>query len=495
MLKERQEQQDQIESWGNSMQKLKRIKLGPKGKQIALLLLVMVTVGIGLTAFGGMKAEFGPFAVRLAFAWGWPGESRLVIPPLGEITAYTHRWPVVLSATLERIDLPLLQHELLGVSASRDYLAGLLLELRGHLYRFLVRLCLVGGGAGLLAGLLFGERRFAAWWRTAGVGALLVLFIMGGVLAGFDQEAFKNPRYEGALEVAPWALSLIEEGLNRLPEFSLRLAEVAGKMDTVFAGVNTLSPLANVEGELKVLHVSDIHNNPAAVEFIEKVIAGFGVDLVIDTGDLTDYGTALETELNRRINNLGVKYLFVPGNHDSAAVVAHLRKYKNVIVMSKRIYETHGLTIMGWPDPASTGTERLLPGDDELKAEAENLRAYLEAADREIDLLAVHNRKLVTPLPAGVPVVLYGHDHKMAIGEVDGTVLVNAGTTGAAGLRGLGNEKIPYSVALLRFNRKDGRYRLVAVDSIQVFSLHGKFILERTVVNTSGAAGEETGDR
>ena len=473
---------------------MKQIKLGPKGKQIRLLLLAMVTVGIGLAAFGGMKAEFGPFAVRFAFAWGWPGESRLVIPPLGEIQAHTHRWPVVLSATLERIDLPLLQHELLGVSASRAYLEGLLVKIRDYLYYFIAYLCLVGGVAGLLAGLLFGERRLAAQWRMAGVGVLLVLFIMGGVVVGYDQEAFKNPRYEGALEVAPWALGLIEEGLNRLPEFSLRLAEVAGRMNTVFAGVNTLSPLANVEGEVKVLHVSDIHNNPAAVEFIEKVIAGFGVDLVIDTGDLTDYGTALETELNRKINNLGVKYLFVPGNHDSAAVVARLRKYKNVIVMSKRIYETHGLTIAGWPDPAGTGTGSLMPGDDELKAEAENLRAYLATAGREIDLLAVHNRKLATPLSAGVPVVLYGHDHKMAITVENGTVFVNAGTTGAAGLRGVGNEKIPYSVALLRFARQDGRYHLVAVDSIQVFSLPGKFILERTMVNTPGTAGVEAGD-
>src|SRR5690606_8054375 len=114
-------------------------------------------------------------------------------------------------------------------------LEGLVAQLRGDLYRFLVRLCLVGGVAGLFAGLLFGQRRFRVWWRTTGAGVLLVLFIMGGVLAGFDQEAFKNPRYEGALEVAPWVLSLIEEGLNRLPEFSARLAEVAGRMDTVLA--------------------------------------------------------------------------------------------------------------------------------------------------------------------------------------------------------------------------------------------------------------------
>ncbi|HBR29779.1 MAG TPA: hypothetical protein DD789_10140, partial [Firmicutes bacterium] len=331
----------------------RQFMLGPTGKKVGVFLLVVVAIGVSLAAFGEMKVEFGPFALRLGMGFGL-GESQLVIPPLGEIKAYTHRWPVVLSATLERIDLPLLQHELLEVTDSGAYLDGVLFKLRDSLYWFLAKLCLVGGMAGLLVALLLGRRRFAHLWRMTAVGVFTVLLIMGGVLIGFDQTAFQNPRYEGALEVAPWALSLIEEGLDRLPEFSAKLAEVAGRLDTVFAKVNTLSPLANVEGEVKVLHVSDIHNNPAAVEFIEKVIAGFGVDLVIDTGDLTDYGTSLETELNRKINNLGVKYLFIPGNHDSPEVVSHLRKYKNVIVMTKRIYQTNGLTILGWPDPAAT---------------------------------------------------------------------------------------------------------------------------------------------
>jgi len=425
----------------------------------------------------------GPFGLRLNFSWGWPGESRLVIPPLGEIKVYSHRWPVVLSATLERIDLPLLQHELIGVNDTSLYLESLLIELRTNLYWFLAKLCLIGGLAGLFGAFLLGRRRFANLWRMAAVGVLSVLLIIGGVLAGFDQEAFQNPRYEGVLAVAPWALSLIEQGLDRLPEFSAKLAEVAGSLDTVFAKVNTLSPLANVEGEVKVLHVSDIHNNPAAVEFIEKVIAGFGVDLVIDTGDLTDYGTSLETELNRKINNLGVKYLFIPGNHDSEEVVSRLRRYKNVIVMTKRIYETNGLTIMGWPDPASTGTTSLMPGDEELMAEAEALRAYVEAADGKIHLLAVHNRKIATPAPPGIPLVIHGHTHQPGITLEEGTVYINAGTTGAAGIRGWGNETIPHSVALLRFNLKQGEYHLAAVDLIRVFSLNGKFILERTVLN------------
>lgn len=461
-------------------------------KKTGLWLLALLIIGLGLAAFGELRTEAGPFGLRLGFAWGWPGESRFVIPPLGEIRVYTHRWPVVLSATLERIDLPLLQHELLGVAEASLYLESLLAKLRINLYWFLAKLCLVGGGAGLFVAVLLGRRRFAFLWRMAAAGVLSVLLIIGGVLADFDETAFQNPRYEGVLAAAPWALSLIEEGLDRLPAFSAKLAEVAGSLDTVWAKVNTLSPVSNGEGEVKVLHVSDIHNNPAAIEFIEKVITGFGVDLVIDTGDLTDYGTALETELNRKINNLGVKYLFIPGNHDSAEVASRLRRYKNVIVMAKRIYETNGLTIMGWPDPASAGTTSLLPEEEELKTEAEALQAYAAEAGTKIHLLAVHNRKMATPAPMGIPVVIHGHTHQPGITQEAGKVYVNAGTTGAAGLRGLGNEAIPYSVALLRFNRQDGDYHLAAVDLIRVYGLNGKFILERTVIHKP--AGEEGGN-
>jgi hypothetical protein len=233
-------------------QRWKRIQFGPRAKQISLFLLTLFIVGLSLNLFGELNMASGPFGLRLNFSWGWPGESRLVIPPLGEIKVYSHRWPVVLSATLERIDLPLLQHELIGVNDTSLYLESLLIELRTNLYWFLAKLCLIGGLAGLFGAFLLGRRRFANLWRMAAVGVLSVLLIIGGVLAGFDQEAFQNPRYEGVLAVAPWALSLIEQGLDRLPEFSAKLAEVAGSLDTVFAKVNTLSPLANVEGEVKV---------------------------------------------------------------------------------------------------------------------------------------------------------------------------------------------------------------------------------------------------
>jgi Icc-related predicted phosphoesterase len=456
---------------------------GQIGKKTLYILFALLIFAFFLSTWGEMKSSFGPFDLRLNFQWGWPGETRLIIPPLGEIKAETHHWPVVLSATIDRIDIALLQHELLGITDTNQYISGFTLRLKESIYLFLAKLCLVGGIAGGAVALIFGWRHFQRLWRMIMAGMLLVLFVIGGVMADYNQEAFNNPRYEGALEAAPWALSLIDQGLSRLPEFSKKLSIVAGNLDSLFSQVDNLSPLAMVEGELKVLHVSDIHNNPAALEFIQKVIDGFGVDLLIDTGDLTDYGTMLEAELNRKINNLGVKYLFIPGNHDSSEVISRLRKYKNVIVMTKRIYEFKGLTIMGWEDPAVRNPETLMTGDAKLKAEAEKLEEYLENAGTKIDILAVHNRKLSSGVEGQVPVIVHGHDHKPGITETGNTVFINAGTTGAAGVRGLANDSIPYSVALLRFNRTAGEYQLAAVDLIRVYSIHGKFILERKVIS------------
>ncbi|NLZ44554.1 MAG: metallophosphoesterase, partial [Clostridia bacterium] len=242
------------------------------------------------------------------------------------------------------------------------------------------------------------------------------------------------------------------------------------------------------EGEIKILHVSDIHNNPAAFEFIKPLLAGFAVDLVIDTGDLTDYGTALETGLAGVIKTLGVPYLFIPGNHDSPEVLNSLKRLPNLVILRKGTYDFQGLTILGWEDPAARSSGVLLASEEELAAEAEALAGYWEKIPRKVDLLATHNIKLAGKVKGRTPVVLHGHDHRAAVAKEGETCFINAGTSGAAGLRGLENDPPPYSVALLRFNRHtepgvEASYRLSAVDLIRVYSLGGKLSLERVVVD------------
>ena len=69
---------------------------------------------------------------------------------------------------------------------------------------------------------------------------------------------------------------------------------------------------------LRILHISDIHNNVAAMNFVQELAADFHADAVIDTGDLTDYGLPVEATLSKGLARLPMPYLFVAGNHDSA---------------------------------------------------------------------------------------------------------------------------------------------------------------------------------
>lgn len=462
---------------------------------IGQVLLVVFIFLVLLTVFGNIVTTLGPFQVRMEFAWGWPGETGLVIPPLGEVKANTHHLPVALSATVERIDLALLQHELMAILDPDQYVLSIIPRAKTVFYYFLAKLCFVGGIAGLIGGLCVGRRGFKQLWRAFAVGVLSVVLLLGCLGLDFDWNALENPRYEGALEAAPWALSLIDQGLTQLPAFSAKLSLVAGNLNRLFSQVDKLDSLASVGGELKVLHVSDIHNNPAGLEFIGRVIEGFGVDLVIDTGDLTDYGTALETELTRKIKTLNVEYLFIPGNHDSPEVIKSISRFPNVTVLEEGLFEYEGLTVMGWTDPA-VRSEKLMAGLAQLEAEAELVADYWRGLKVRPDILAVHNSRLVEKIPNPPPVVMFGHTHKAEILEkVVGdtqTVWINAGTSGAAGLRGLTDDNLPYSVALLHFEEngtdEEKAYRLSAVDSIKVFSLRGKFILERKVVSGGEAS-------
>lgn len=467
-------------------------------RRVIIPVLVVLLFLFLFTILAETRGEFGPFLISFDLGWGWPGESSLVIPLLGEIKAYTHHWPVIFSLRVERIDPALLQHELTGYANPNEYLLELIPHLQHLFYLFLAKLVLLGGVAGGVVSLIVGRREFL--WRAVVAGFLAVLLLLGCVALDYDREAFKNPRYEGMLAFAPWVLSLIDQGLAYLPELSERLSLVAGNMDRLFTQVDLLTPLAKANGEIKILHVSDIHNNPAAFEFIKPLVEGFDVDLIIDTGDLTDYGTVIEAELAGKIKTLEVPYVFIPGNHDSPEVINSLRRIPNIILLRKEIYDFQGLTILGWEDPAARDSGVLQVSNEELAEEAEVLAEYWENLSGSVDLLATHNIKLADKIRGRISVVLHGHNHRAAVLKEDQTYFINAGTSGAAGLRGLENDPPPYSVALLRFNRSEEpgaevSYRLSAVDLVRVYSLGGKLILERMVVDepetTSG--GEESG--
>lgn len=432
---------------------------------------------------GGMRIECGPFQLDLSLAWGWPGMSRLVLPPLGEAQADTHHLPLIISVRLDRIDLPLLQNELIGITNPHAYLTSLIPRLRLAGCLWFIKSLLMGGILGFVIAWFLGKKDYRSLLRASGVGLIGILLLLIFLILDFDQTALQNPRYEGALEAAPLTLNLIDKGLAYLPELNAKLTTVAGNLNQMVDRVGRLETLGDVEGELKLLHISDIHNHPAAFDFVKRVVDGFGVDLVIDTGDLTDYGTELETEISSKIKSLGVKYLFIPGNHDSPEVVKKMRQYKNVTVLQRGLFKFKGLKIWGWEDPAASG-KRITVEPEVFEKAAADFKRNFEKLEATPDIVAVHNRELAGDIVNKTPLLLSGHTHRPLIKIEEGAVYINAGTTGAAGLRGLENPSLHYSLALLHFNQTENNDapKLTAVDLIRIDSFNGKLVLERRVI-------------
>lgn len=206
------------------------------------------------------------------------------------------------------------------------------------------------------------------------------------------------------------------------------------------------------------------------------------IDFIVDTGDLTDYGTPLETLLLKRIGRLPVPYLFAAGNHDSPAVIEKLKKLPNVKVLQGNPVREKGLVVAGFPDPSSTTGNIAPPPLESIPGYAAGIKDKIAGIGASPDVLAVHNHRIAARLAGVAPVLLFGHNHQLGIEEQGGSVMVNSGSTGAAGIRGLqATKEVPYTMSLLHFQKTAQGFRLSAVDTFQVYGMENGFSMERRV--------------
>jgi predicted phosphodiesterase len=452
--------------------------------------LALAAVGLA----GPSSREIGPFQVEMATRLVPRGETTLAFPPFGQVSAATHRWvPVEVRFTLTGVDLGALREwvgETSSAGAAWTVAVASLRPLAGVLLVRVLALAVLLGGAG--AYLLSRDRRSAIAGALAATLAVAGLAL--GLAAGYDRGAFARPHYEGALEAAPWVVGLLEKNWDRVGDLGGDLEVLAQNLSRLSEGLSGLSTVGSPPRDLRLLHVSDLHNNPAGVRFIAEAVRAFEVDAVVDTGDLTDWGTPLEADLVRGIAGLGVPYFFVPGNHDSPALLRELRRYRSVRRIDERPAVFRGLTLFGAADPSSDRNNPEPASAAEIAERARALEQRIAGLASPPDVVAVHNQRLGLALAGQVRVVLHGHDHRLAVHKESGTIFINAGTTGAAGLRGLeARREVPFSMVLLYFSQTPEGYRLRAVDTLEVRGRSAGFSLNRILVGDEGdpsAAGE-----
>lgn len=456
------------------------------------VLFVILGIIVFINVFSGVEYRLFPAVIRLEMKWCLGGRTRLALPPIGEIRAPTHWLPIWVSLEVKSVNLPFLRTLVYSPPQALASLRGeLMRELRLLLSLFVLKLVVLGAAGGVFALVFLGTRDGRQLFWAGASGAIVTALLVLTLVFTYDLAAFESLEYEGVIEAAPWALNLFWEAAGKVEELGERTRVLAGNLYSALERFEELGQVGLADTALVALHVSDIHNNPVAYDFIAQVIESFPVSVVLDTGDLTDWGTALEAEVATRIERLQVPYVFAAGNHESPEVMERLAAIENVIIVDGTIQTVAGLKIAGVPDLVAGEPLPESASLADLNNQARELNGLWEKAEELPDVFLLHNHRTARALRPGLfPIVVCGHSHRSAVEQVEGTVYINAGTTGAAGIRGFQtNEPLPYSLALLYFQEIDGELVLQAVDSVFITGLGTSFSLQRTFIEHSRNRG------
>ena len=283
--------------------------------------------------------------------------------------------------------------------------------------------------------------------------------------------------------------------VDRLESYRSGVADVVRSVTTLYTATDELPVFDDAE-VTTVLHVSDIHLNPQGFDLAEQLVEQFGVDVVVDTGDVTTWGTPAESATLDRIGRLGVPYVFVRGNHDSI-VTANAVADQGAIVLEGEAVTVEGLTFAGIGDARFSPDSGELDIDAAREAAGEStaeLAAVVGATNRsgkDVDVALIHDPSRLDPLLGEVPLVLAGHYHSRTVRlDASGTRVMVQGSTGGAGItagaldRLEAGEPLPLQASLLYFGTTGEQAgRLVAWDEVSVGGLGLSSVqIDRTLV-------------
>ncbi|MGN6609277.1 MAG: metallophosphoesterase family protein [Jatrophihabitans sp.] len=426
---------------------------------------------LGLRLTPPTRGRVGPLEVEVALR---PASSGVEVDlrPLGTARLATHGGP--LGVTLRARDLDPAALAPLAAGAVAPQLAAW-----GHDARPLaVRAAITAAAGATLGGVAAGALLTRRPRDAVSAGGVALALTLGAGARGVltrDASALRDPRLTGLLQQAPRILGDLRTAPQRLDRYRDQLTELLQTAAGVYERVAAL-PDAPPEDAIRLVHISDIHLSPLGLPLARAAVAQYGAHLVVDTGDLVDWGTPAERATLRPIADLGVPYVYVKGNHDSTGTAAAVAEQPNAVVLDGATtpVEVAGLRFVGLPDPRftpdkTTGHDRAhdLPATA-ATAFAERLRAAGTAAD----IALVHSPAAGRKLAGLVPLVLSGDTHVRAARALGGTLLLTQGTTGGAGLRGVQTDPPPpFALSVLHLDRRTKR--LHTVDELTLDGLGG----------------------
>jgi predicted phosphodiesterase len=337
----------------------------------------------------------------------------------------------------------------------------------------LVQLALRATAAALIGCALLGLVVFRSFRRTAiclglCVGALAVTAGVGALT--WRPASIREPRYTGLLASAPTAIGSAEQIITNFSQYRVALGQLVGNVVQLYDVTSKLPTYTPTGSTVALLHISDLHLNPAGIDLVNSLVTQFHVRGVIDTGDVTDHGSAAEQPFVDDLRRISVPYVVIKGNHDSATTVEQIERIPNATVLDRSATTLAGITIAGIADPRFTPDKTTDADNASVLTSGEQLAEFLAAQSTPADVALVHDPLAAEALEGRVPLVLAGHRHHREQQVDKGTLLLVEGSTGGAGLRGLESEKpTPLECSILYFDSES--HQLQAWDEITVGGL------------------------
>lgn len=453
--------------------------------------LAVAGAAVAVALFGHTEGRVGPFDATFSVRPSLHGGTQVHLAPLGRITLDSHDGPLALHLRVDELR----EDEARTIAEDPASLEDLEEQVEAQVRSAVRSLALRTASAAVLgAALVVAIRRVRGRDLLVGVVTTVVVgaAAVGVGVGSYRPESLAEPRYTGLLSLAPDAVGDAREVIARFDDHRAQLAALVENVSVLYQAAEGIRSFQPDPTTVRVLHVSDLHLNPEAFDIIERVVEQFAVDVVADTGDINDWGTAFEADFVERIGDLPVPYVYVRGNHDSRGTQAAVAAQPGAVVLDGDAAEVAGIRFWGIGDPRFTPDKsREGSGDDQGRV-AEDFaatvaRGLVADSQRAIDVAMVHDPRMASELGGLVPLVLAGHTHRRATEELPaGTVLRVEGSTGAAGLRALQRETpVPLSLSVLYLDSDSGR--LEAIDGIEVAGVTQTDVrIEREVVDPPG---------
>ena len=408
----------------------------PRLRQPALVLglAVLATGGawVGIAVLGQTARQVGPVETTMRLVPSWGGESVLSLPPLGTLELDTHDGPVQLHVNIDSINQAAAERIFEDPAVLDGLEEQVVRDIRTGVYATAAKSLITGTLGAMMVTLIVARRRVPTLIASGGA-AVGILAVFGVASATLDPRAVTEPKYTGLLTSAPSLIGNAQDIAQNFGAYSEELVRLVTNVTQLYDVTSTLPAYEPNKNVIRVLHVSDLHLGEHAWDIIGSVTRQYSIDLIVDSGDITDHGLAAENYFLQRIAALRVPYVWVRGNHDSLVTQEAMEQIPNVVVLDGKVKTVKGIRFLGAGDPRFTPAwRREIPPEDAqavarqalaLSKVAKNSRPAVDAIVFHdstgapffdgLGLTSAHRARARTPQPRppeGQPAHAGGHD-------------------------------------------------------------------------------------